>query len=163
VVKLIDHFYKPPLDHRFDGEDPVYAVGRTAWLVVAIETTNYFDEMLRLFRNNHRWKYCPVIWGFHACSWDGTPKGRKGSNWHLDIYDALFRAISSPNGYFDVMDCGDRIIEEIIEEISDHYDWTSNTKNSQTIRNWYQDFRKERKIKGNLLPGKHIASILATK
>ena len=29
------------------------------------------------------------------------------------------------------------------------------TKNSQTIRNWYQDFRKERKIMVNMLPGKH--------
>ena len=29
------------------------------------------------------------------------------------------------------------------------------TKNSRTICNWYQDFRKERKIKVNLLPGKH--------
>jgi hypothetical protein len=29
------------------------------------------------------------------------------------------------------------------------------TKNSRTIHNWYQDFRKERKIKVNVLPGKH--------
>jgi hypothetical protein len=29
------------------------------------------------------------------------------------------------------------------------------SKNSHTIRNWHQDFRKERKIKVNLLPGKH--------
>jgi hypothetical protein len=71
-AKLIDHFYKPPLD----GEDLVYAMGRTKWIVDAIETTNYVDEMLRLFRNNHRQKNCPVIWGFYACSKDGMPKGR---------------------------------------------------------------------------------------
>ena len=87
-AKLIDHFYKPPLDRRFNGEDLVYAVGRTKWLVDAIETTNYVDETLRLFRNNHRRKNSPVIWGFYACSKDGMPKGRTGSNWHLDIYDA---------------------------------------------------------------------------
>jgi hypothetical protein len=75
-AKLIDHFYKPPLDRHFDGEDLVYAVGRTKWIVDAIETTNYVDEMLRLFRNNHRQKNCPVIWGFYACSKDGMPKGR---------------------------------------------------------------------------------------
>jgi hypothetical protein len=66
-VKLIDHFYKLPLDRHFDGEDLVYAVGRMMCLVDAIETTNYIDEMLRLFRKNHRPKNCPVIWGFYAC------------------------------------------------------------------------------------------------
>jgi hypothetical protein len=34
--------------------------------------------------------------------------------------ELLLQASSSPNGYFDVMDCGGRTMEEIIEEISDH-------------------------------------------
>jgi len=37
--------------------------------------------------------------------------------------ELLLQASSSPNGYFDVMDCGGRTIEEIIEEISDHQRW----------------------------------------
>jgi hypothetical protein len=60
--QIIDHFSKPPLDCHFDGEDLVYAMGRTKWLVDAIEATNYVDESLRLFRNNHRQKNYPVIW-----------------------------------------------------------------------------------------------------
>jgi len=34
--------------------------------------------------------------------------------------ELLLQASSSPNGYFDVMDCGGRTMEKIIEEISDH-------------------------------------------
>jgi hypothetical protein len=37
-VKLTDHFYQPPLDRRFDGEDLAHAVGRTKWLIEANET-----------------------------------------------------------------------------------------------------------------------------
>ena len=37
--------------------------------------------------------------------------------------ELLLQASSSPNGYFDVMDCGERTMEEIIEEISDHQRW----------------------------------------
>jgi hypothetical protein len=54
----------------------------------AIETTNYIDEMLKLFRNNHRPKNCPVIWGFYACGKDEKPDGISGKNWYLDLYNA---------------------------------------------------------------------------
>jgi hypothetical protein len=66
----------------------------------------------------------------------------------------LLRASSSPNGYFDVMDCGGRTTEEIVEEISDHQRWMVQQKISiltlaltvaKKKMNWYQDFRKERK------------------
>ena len=308
-AKLIDRYYKPPADNSFDGDALVYSIGRTKWLVNAIETTNYIDETLKLFRNNHRRKNCPVIWGFYACSPDVKPEGNAaGNNWHLDIYDGkelleekvtrsktlkfsfsakeledeekehtrkkmkpqnqekgapgltesnttpladihvasippvsssaitsvplsststsywqsseakklfhpkgnevsaldavnnqielLLKASDSPNGIFDVIDSGGRTTEEIIEEISDYQRWVlqqkicfitlaltvaknkmevvknwdmcceealqqgnmiglRSTKNSRTIRNWYQDFRKERKVKVNLLPGKH--------
>ncbi len=37
--------------------------------------------------------------------------------------ELLLQASSSPNGYFDVMDCGGRTTEEIIEKISNHQRW----------------------------------------
>jgi hypothetical protein len=66
----------------------VYSIGRTKWLVKAIETANCIDETLKLFRNNHSRKNCPVIWFFYACSPDVKPEGNAaGNNWHLDLYD----------------------------------------------------------------------------
>jgi hypothetical protein len=53
-AKLTDCYYKPPADISFNGDTLVYSIGRTKWLVNAIETTNYIDETLKLFRNNHR-------------------------------------------------------------------------------------------------------------
>jgi hypothetical protein len=90
--KLIDCSYKPPAENSFDGDALVYSIGRTKWrtkwLVNTIETTKYIDETLKLFRNNHRQKNCPVIWGFYACSPDAKPEGNAaGNNWHLDLYD----------------------------------------------------------------------------
>jgi hypothetical protein len=87
-AKLIDCYYKPPAENCFDGAAWVYSIGRTKWLVNAIETTNYIDETFKIFRNNHRRKNCPIIWAFYACNLDVKPKGNAaGNNWHLDLYD----------------------------------------------------------------------------
>jgi hypothetical protein len=87
-AKLIDCYYKPPAENPFNGGALVYSIGKTKWLVNAIETTNYIDKTLKLFRNNLRQKNCPVIWGFYACSPDVKPEGNAaGNNWHLDLYD----------------------------------------------------------------------------
>jgi hypothetical protein len=48
-----------------------------------------------LFTNNHWLKNCPFV-GVYACSKDGKPKGRTGSNWHLDNYDAKEVSKSKP-------------------------------------------------------------------
>jgi len=77
---LLDCFYKPPLDCCFDGEVLVYSIGRSKWLMNAIKTTNYSDEMLKLFRNNHHPKNCPIIVGFYACGKDEKPDGRSVKN-----------------------------------------------------------------------------------
>jgi hypothetical protein len=58
----------------------VYSIGRTKWLVNAIETTNYIDETFKIFRNNHRRKNCPIIWAFYACNLDVKPKGNAAGN-----------------------------------------------------------------------------------
>jgi hypothetical protein len=87
-AKLIDRFYKPPLDCCFDGEALVYSIGGTKWLMNAIESMNYIDETLKLFRNIHRSKNCRVIWGFYACGKDKKPDGISGKNWYLNLYNA---------------------------------------------------------------------------
>ncbi len=68
--------------------------------------------------------------------------------------ELLLRAGSSPNGYFDVMDCGGRTTEEIVKEINDHQRWMVQQKIiiltlaltfAKKKMDWYHDFRKERK------------------
>ena len=87
-AKLIDNYYKPPVEHQFDGVDLLYAVRRTKWLLNAMETSNYVDDTLSLYRNSHRPKGKPVVWAFYASSNEDKPKGRQGKDWHLDIHDA---------------------------------------------------------------------------
>jgi hypothetical protein len=87
-AKLIDNYYKPPVEHQFDGVDLLYAVRRTKWLLNAMETSNYVDDTLSFYRNSHRPKGKPVVWAFYASSNEDKPKGRQGKDWHLDIHDA---------------------------------------------------------------------------